>query len=138
MWSTRRKIYLSGRAEELYEQVCEILEDNATRSKTLQNEGEPWVVASWLRDHLLLPKERRDTMLWKKVEELIVEDSRIDQYPKLIKGESKTVLEWQVDGSLSSKMKFKGATSKTKLSSRIDISSSLEQGKNKICKSLFS
>lgn len=30
-----------------------------------------------------------------QVEELILEDSRIDQYPKLIKGESKIVLEWQ-------------------------------------------
>jgi hypothetical protein len=30
-----------------------------------------------------------------QVEELILEDSRIDQYPKVIKGESKVVLEWQ-------------------------------------------
>jgi hypothetical protein len=26
---------------------------------------------------------------------LILEDSRIDQYPKVVKGESKVVLEWQ-------------------------------------------
>lgn len=30
-------------------------------------EGEPWVVVSWLRDHLLLPKERKDPLLWRKV-----------------------------------------------------------------------
>lgn len=30
-----------------------------------------------------------------QVEEMILEDSRIDQYPKMIKGESKVVLEWQ-------------------------------------------
>jgi hypothetical protein len=30
-----------------------------------------------------------------QVEEFILEDSRIDQYPKFIKGESKVVLEWQ-------------------------------------------
>lgn len=30
-----------------------------------------------------------------QVEKLILEDSRISQYPKLIKGESKIVLEWQ-------------------------------------------
>jgi hypothetical protein len=30
-----------------------------------------------------------------QVEELILEDSRIDQYPKVVKGESKVVLEWQ-------------------------------------------
>ncbi|XP_008786289.2 uncharacterized protein LOC103704675 [Phoenix dactylifera] len=138
LWIIRRKMYLSSRAEELYEQVCEILEDNAMRAKTAQDEGEPWMVASWLRDHLLLPKERKDKQLWKKVEELIVEDSRIDQHPKLIKGESKIVLEWQVDGSLSSNMKLKRATSKTKLSSSIDVSSGHEQGKTNICKSLFS
>lgn len=29
------------------------------------------------------------------MEELILEDSRIDQYPKVVKGESKVVYEWQ-------------------------------------------
>lgn len=48
-----------------YFQVCEILEENALMSKT--SNGEPWLIASQLRDHLLLPKERKDTVLWKKV-----------------------------------------------------------------------
>lgn len=30
-----------------------------------------------------------------QVEELLLEDSRIDQYPKVVKGEAKVVLEWQ-------------------------------------------
>lgn len=30
-----------------------------------------------------------------QVEELVQEDSRVDQYPKLVKGESKVVWEWQ-------------------------------------------
>lgn len=30
-----------------------------------------------------------------QVEELIKEDSRIDQYPKVVKGEQKVVYEWQ-------------------------------------------
>ena len=36
-------------------------------SKRENGECEPWVVASRLRDHLLLPKERKDLVLWKKV-----------------------------------------------------------------------
>lgn len=35
------------------------------------------------------------SLLVKQVEDLIREDSRIDQYPKLIKGEPKVILEWQ-------------------------------------------
>lgn len=120
--SFAQKRYISVRAEQLYEQVCEILEDNA-----MKNEGSPWVVASWLRDHLLLPKERRHSKLWKKVEELLLEDSRIDQYPKLIKGESKIVLEWQVDRSLSAKMRAKRAVSKIKPGSVINTSSTYQQ-----------
>ncbi|KAG2555451.1 hypothetical protein PVAP13_9KG248200 [Panicum virgatum] len=96
---------LSNRAEEIYEQVCEILEDNAVNAKIGNSDCEPWVVASWLRDHLLVPRERKNASLWKKVEELILEDSRIDQYPKVIKGESKVVYEWQAGGSLSGKTK---------------------------------
>lgn len=96
---------MSKRAEQLYEQVCEILEDNAINSKIGNSECEPWVVTSWLRDHLLVTRERRNTLLWNKVEGLILEDSRIDQYPKVIKGESKVVLEWQASGSLSGKIK---------------------------------
>jgi hypothetical protein len=36
-------------------------------SKSVNGECEPWVVASRLRDHLLLPRERKDPLLWKKV-----------------------------------------------------------------------
>lgn len=114
LWSMHQKRKLSNRAEQLYEQVCEILVDNATEAKSMNNKGDTWVVASWVRDHLLLPIERKDAVLWKKVEELVLEDSRIDQYPKLVKGESKIVWEWQVDGSLSSKMKANKAASKKK------------------------
>ncbi|KAB1219589.1 hypothetical protein CJ030_MR3G011151 [Morella rubra] len=97
-----RRRYLSSRAEELYHQVCEVLEENALMSKRVNGGCDPWVVASRLRDHLLLPRERKDVVLWKKVEELVQEDSRVDRYPKLLKGESKVVWEWQVEGSLSS------------------------------------
>ncbi|KAG0454093.1 hypothetical protein HPP92_025397 [Vanilla planifolia] len=75
-WILYRKQILSSRAEKIYEEVCEILEDNAMVVRR-SNEGEPWIVTSWLRDHLLLPKERKDTALWKKVEELIQEDSAL-------------------------------------------------------------
>ncbi|XP_057762065.1 uncharacterized protein LOC130982192 [Arachis stenosperma] len=113
-WNVRRKLRISKRVEELYNQVCEILEDNALTAKSANDECEPWVVASRLRDHLLLPRERKDPLLWKKVEELVQEDSRVDRYPKLVKGESKEVWEWQVEGSLSaSKMKNKRDASKT-------------------------
>ncbi|XXG43728.1 hypothetical protein AAC387_Pa01g3703 [Persea americana] len=107
-----RSRYLSARAEELYEQVCDILEESALSTKS--REGDPWLVASRLRDHLLLPRERKDSVLWKKVEELVQEDSRIDRYPKLVKGESRIVWEWQVEGSLSSRGRTKGAVSKLK------------------------
>nr|GMD74811.1 putative inner nuclear membrane protein [Ipomoea batatas] len=59
------------------------------------SEGEPWVIASLLRDYLLSPKERKDLLLWKKVEELVREDSRLELYPKVVKGEPKVVWEWQ-------------------------------------------
>ncbi|KAL0918171.1 hypothetical protein M5K25_010165 [Dendrobium thyrsiflorum] len=119
-WILHRKKIVSTRAEKLYEEVCEILEENAVRAR-MKNEGKPWVVASWLRDHLLLPRERKDYTLWKKVEELIQEDSRIDQYPKLIKGESKIVLEWQADGALSSRLKAKNTIKRTdKFSTQVD------------------
>ncbi|KAF8027247.1 hypothetical protein BT93_E0225 [Corymbia citriodora subsp. variegata] len=97
IWKVRCRWHLSTRVEELYHQVCDILEDNALTSKNSNGETEPWVVAARLRDHLLLPKERKDRVLWKKVEELVQEDSRIDRYPKLVKGESKVVWEWQVE-----------------------------------------
>ncbi|KAL9422650.1 hypothetical protein AB3S75_034849 [Citrus x aurantiifolia] len=95
LWKVHRRRYFAIRVEELYHQVCEILEENALMSKSVNGECEPWVVASRLRDHLLLPKERKDPVIWKKVEELVQEDSRVDQYPKLLKGESKVVWEWQ-------------------------------------------
>ncbi|KAH6817990.1 hypothetical protein C2S51_001593 [Perilla frutescens var. frutescens] len=98
---------LSVRAEQLYHEVCDILEEKPLVSRSSSGEGEPWVVASWLRDHLLVPKERKDPFLWRKVEELVQEDSRVDQYPKLVKGESKVVWEWQVEGSIGSSGKRK-------------------------------
>ncbi|XP_042949587.1 uncharacterized protein LOC122281843 isoform X3 [Carya illinoinensis] len=148
-----RRQYLSRRAEELYHQVCEVLEENALMSKRVNGECDPWVVASRLRDHLLLPRERKDPVLWKKVEELVQEDSRVDRYPKLVKAESKVVWEWQdvdlgrndnlglitgapvsffsnsqnlrqVEGSLSSaRMRKKVEASKLKSNEGIDINS---------------
>ncbi|CAH9080018.1 unnamed protein product [Cuscuta epithymum] len=98
----RRRHYLSLRAEELYNEVCDVVEEKALLSRSTNYESEPWVIASWLRDYLLSPTERKDPILWKKVEELVREDSRLEQYPKVVKGESKVVWEWQVEGSLSS------------------------------------
>ncbi|KAJ8754396.1 hypothetical protein K2173_002847 [Erythroxylum novogranatense] len=95
LFKIQRRRNLSARVEQLYQQVCEILEESALISKTKRGECESWEVASRLRDHLLSPKERKDPVLWKKVENLVQEDSRIDQYPKLVKGESKVVWEWQ-------------------------------------------
>ncbi|CAA7033890.1 unnamed protein product [Microthlaspi erraticum] len=85
----QRKRCFSRRIEELYDQVCDFLEENAVASNSADEP--PWVIASRLRDHLLLPRERRDPLLWTKVEELIQEDSRMDRYPKLVKGEQKVV-----------------------------------------------
>ncbi|CAM8906562.1 unnamed protein product [Rhodiola kirilowii] len=111
----RRRKHLASRAEELYQQVCDTLEENALMSRNNDVHGEPWVVASWLRDHLLQPRERRDSELWKKVEELVQEDSRLDRYPKLVKGEAKVVWEWQVEGGSlsSSRKKRKGMDAKS-------------------------
>ncbi|GMH22611.1 hypothetical protein Nepgr_024454 [Nepenthes gracilis] len=95
----QRRWHLSKRTEQLYHQVCDVLEENALLSKNV-NDREAWLVASRLRDHLLSPKERRDPLLWKKVEELVNEDSRMECYPKIVKGEPKVVWEWQVEGSL--------------------------------------
>ncbi|KAK7406360.1 hypothetical protein VNO78_07984 [Psophocarpus tetragonolobus] len=121
-WNVRQKLCLSRRVEELYSKVCEILEENALTSKSADGECEPWVVASRLRDHLLLSRERKNPLLWKKVEELVQEDSRIDRYPKLVKGESKVVWEWQVEGSLSaSKMKKRRDASKARVNESMDL-----------------
>ncbi|KAJ8435354.1 hypothetical protein Cgig2_024341 [Carnegiea gigantea] len=62
----RRRWYLTKRAEQLYHQVCDILEENALMSKSI-GDREPWLVASRLRDHLLSPRERRDSFLWRMV-----------------------------------------------------------------------
>ncbi|XP_062073761.1 uncharacterized protein LOC133777981 [Humulus lupulus] len=122
IWKVRQKLYLSKRVEELYQQVCEILEENALMSNRANGESEPWVVASRLRDHLLSPKERKNPVLWRKVEELVQEDSRLDCYPKLVKGESKVVWEWQVEGSLSStKIRKKSETSKLNFTENVNI-----------------
>ncbi|KAF3449488.1 hypothetical protein FNV43_RR10216 [Rhamnella rubrinervis] len=107
LWKFRQRQYFSTRVDELYQQVCDILEENALMSKRGNGESESWVVASRLRDHLLSPKERKNPVLWKQVEELVQDDSRVDRYPKLVKGESKVVWEWQVEGSLSSGRKRK-------------------------------
>ncbi|XP_021838865.1 uncharacterized protein [Spinacia oleracea] len=80
--------------------VCDTLEDNALMSGSM-GDREPWLVASRLRDHILTPKERRDPLLWKMVEDMVESDSRLDRYPKLVKGESKVVWEWQGDGDIS-------------------------------------
>eukprot|EP00250_Pteridium_aquilinum_P000006 c10011_g1_i1 orf=504-1523(+) len=94
-----RKRKVSMRAEQLYTQVCETLEEKA-RDKLSGNET--WVVASHLRDHLLTLRERQNNAAWLIVEQMVGKDSRIDQYPKLVKGESKVVWEWQVEGVLRS------------------------------------
>lgn len=111
-----RRHYLLTRAEEIYNKVCDLLEENALISRSIDGEGEPWVVASWLRDYLLSSRERKDPLLWRKVEELVQEDSRLDRYPKMVKGEAKIVWEWQVEGSLSSSGKRK-KTEESKLRS---------------------
>lgn len=118
-----RRHLLSVRAEQLYHEVCDILEEKPLISKSGSGEGEPWVGASWLRDHLLLPKERKNPLLWKKVEELVQEDSRVDQYPKLVKGESKVVWEWQVEGSVGSsgKMKTRDGRAKESMNSSANV-----------------
>ncbi|XP_021908280.1 uncharacterized protein LOC110822459 isoform X3 [Carica papaya] len=118
-----RRRYLSTRVEELYHQVCDTLEENALTSKSRGGEFEPWVVASRLRDHLLLPRERKDVELWKKVEDLVQEDSRVDRHPKIVKGESKVVWEWQVEGCLSSSRLKKKRESKLKSSEGMDLNS---------------
>lgn len=86
------------RAEQLYIQVCGLLEEKARAKEYGQ---ETWVVASHLRDHLLSLSERKDNAAWLMVEKMVHKDSRIDQHPKLIKGEAKVVWEWQVEGTLS-------------------------------------
>ncbi|XP_071706329.1 uncharacterized protein [Rutidosis leptorrhynchoides] len=128
--------YLSVRAEELYEQVCEMLEETALISSSVDGEGgEPWIVVSWLRDHILTPKERRDPLLWKKVEELVQEDSRVDRYPKILKGEPKVVWEWQVEGALRSSGKKKKKNihvSKQKSNDELKLRSNQDQRWSKL------
>lgn len=124
LWRFRKRRSISIRANQLYHQVCDILEENAVLSKSENGEYEPWVVVSWLRDHLLLPRERKNPALWTKVEELVQEDSRLDRYPRLVKGEAKVVWEWQVEGSLSSsRMKKKREVSKLKADKPLNVPS---------------
>nr|GMD76776.1 uncharacterized protein LOC109185403 isoform X1 [Ipomoea batatas] len=111
----RRRHYLSVRAEELYNKVCDVLEEKALIARDSNSEGEAWVIASLLRDYLLSPKERKDLLLWKKVEELVREDSRLELYPKVVKGEPKVVWEWQVEDFLSSSGKKKARGENTPL-----------------------
>lgn len=106
---------MSVRAEELYNKVCDVLEEKALIARDSNSEGEPWVIASLLRDYLLSPKERKDLLLWKKVEELVREDSRLELYPKVVKGEPKVVWEWQVEDFLSSSGKKKARGENTPL-----------------------
>ncbi|KAM3686792.1 hypothetical protein ACJW31_10G028700 [Castanea mollissima] len=62
--------------------------------------------------------------LYHQVEELVQEDSRVDRYPKLVKGESKVVWEWQVEGSLSSsKVRKKVEANRLKPTEGIGINS---------------
>ncbi|XP_049933470.1 uncharacterized protein LOC116253085 isoform X2 [Nymphaea colorata] len=131
-WRIHQSRKLSTRAEQLYTQVCEVLEEAALMAKDTGTEGDSWVVASRLRDHLLSPKERTNSALWKKVEALVQEDSRLDQYQKLIKGEPKIVWEWQVEGSLRSN-KVKGKSSKMKADEHIVESSQHVRRKLQLC-----
>lgn len=105
LWELYKRKRMMARAEHIYQQVCDTLEEKTFMEKSKGGAAEPWVIASRLRDHLLLPRERKNSSLWRQVEALILEDSRIDQYPKLVKGESKTVLEWQVEGAPCSRTK---------------------------------
>ncbi|XP_051114487.1 uncharacterized protein LOC127240079 isoform X2 [Andrographis paniculata] len=123
-----RRHQFSLRVEQIYHEVCDILEEKPLISRR-SGEGEPpWVAASWLRDHLLSPKERRHPSLWRKVEDLVQEDSRVDQYPKLVKGETKVVWEWQVEGSLGSlEKKRRGDGSASKLKEAMNSSSNIQK-----------
>ncbi|CAM6019433.1 unnamed protein product [Sphagnum balticum] len=98
-----RRKRLLARAEQLYLQVCEVLGERSMGS----SDEAKWVVASRLRDHLLLPSERKLKTLWKEVELMVQEDSRIDQYQMMVKGETRIVWEWQVEGALHTHT-FKG------------------------------
>ncbi|KAM7530943.1 hypothetical protein LguiB_034353 [Lonicera macranthoides] len=126
LFRIRQRHKLSVRAEQLYNEVCDILEEKAMISRSGNREGEAWVIASWLRDHLLSPRERRDPSLWKKVEELVQEDSRLDRYPKLVKGDSKVVWEWQAEGYLSSSGKRK-KSEESKLMQSKDVNLNFNQ-----------
>ena len=48
-------------------QVCETLRESSLNTTDEIYGGEKWVGLSWLRDHLLLPWERKDSTIWKKV-----------------------------------------------------------------------
>eukprot|EP01018_Ginkgo_biloba_P039987 Gb_09622 [translate_table: standard] len=65
-WRVYLQRRMITRAEHLYQQVCEALEEKAIAEMSKGEQGEPWVVASRLRDHLLLPRERKNSVLWKQ------------------------------------------------------------------------
>lgn len=51
-------------------QICEALEERGLEARET-GEGEPWVVVSHLRDHVLLPGERRRIALWMQVRGIV-------------------------------------------------------------------
>ncbi|KAL3684251.1 hypothetical protein R1sor_002273 [Riccia sorocarpa] len=122
-YNQRRK--LNTRTEELYTQVCEALEEKALEARG-DDGGDSWVVVSRLRDHLLSSRERKNVTLWKQVERMVQEDSRIDQYQKKVKGELKIVWEWQVEGA----MRTPG--SKKKLQRRATAETESPQGVSRV------
>lgn len=65
------------------------LEDAANRPGSAPK----WVMAAHFRDTLLKPRERTGP-LWREVERLAVEDSRVNVRQQMVRGESFTVWEW--------------------------------------------
>lgn len=57
----------------------------------------PWVVATHLRDTLLLPRVG-GSGVWGEVEKMVRLDSRIGVVQKMVKGEHQIVWEWQGEG----------------------------------------
>jgi hypothetical protein len=69
------------------------LEDAANRPGSAPK----WVMAAHFRDTLLKPRERTGP-LWREVERLAVEDSRVNVRQQMVRGESFTVWEWLGEG----------------------------------------
>ncbi|GAQ87803.1 hypothetical protein KFL_003780090 [Klebsormidium nitens] len=102
-WRRRRQQQaLVKAAETLYEKICAELEDAAQRPG-----GAPkWKIATHFRDSLLKPRERGGA-LWKEVDRLAREDTRVLVRQQMVQGESFTVWEWREAGALLSPT-FKG------------------------------